>query len=155
MFRKSFETSLIISSEIIKFARKNVLCKSFSIGKKSNFNFQNRRYFEKKKSKSPQVAGPFFDLNHQSCTFCAEAVCTKAFLLEPLVLHVLCRSLVHLSLQREREEEGERERERRGDEGGREGERRQRERGGESAEAVCTPNCDAPSPDNRAKRGNE
>ena len=53
MFRKSFETSLIISSEIIKFARKIVLCKSFSIGKKSNFNFQNRRYFEKKKSKSP------------------------------------------------------------------------------------------------------
>ena len=30
MFRKSFETSLIISSEIIKFARKIVLCKSFS-----------------------------------------------------------------------------------------------------------------------------
>ena len=48
MFRKSFETSLIISSEIIKFARKIVLCKSFSIGKKSNFNFQNRGYFEKK-----------------------------------------------------------------------------------------------------------
>ena len=53
MFRKSFETSLIISSEIIKFARKIVLCKSFSIGKKSNFKFESRGYFEKKKSKSP------------------------------------------------------------------------------------------------------
>ena len=46
--------------------------------------------------------------------------------------------------------EGEREREGRGRgvervrEGGREGERRERERGGESAEAVCTTNCDAP-----------
>ena len=28
------------------------MCKSFSIGKKSNFNFQNLGYFEKKKSKS-------------------------------------------------------------------------------------------------------
>ena len=129
-------------------------------GKRSNFKFQNRGYFGKKKSNSRLVAGNFslekknlrfaetslmislqqinvpqfgknvkknfcrkkiqlqvsklgvfcdkkikiligtrklFYLNHQSCTFCAEAVCTLAFLLERLVLHVLCRRRVHLT----------------------------------------------------------
>ena len=46
-FRNSLETSIIISSEKIIFRILAVLCKTYSIGKKSNFKFQNRGYFGK------------------------------------------------------------------------------------------------------------
>ena len=48
MFRKSFETSLIISLEKDNFPYLAVLRKTFLIGKYSNFNFQNRGYFGEK-----------------------------------------------------------------------------------------------------------
>ena len=65
-----------------------VLRKTFSIGKKSNFKFQNRwekikippgrrHFFEHPEQKSHQVAGTFFETT-------SEAKCPR------LVLHVLC-----------------------------------------------------------------
>ena len=48
MFFKLAEILLIISSEKEKFLVLAVFRKTFSIGKKSNFNFQNRGYFVKK-----------------------------------------------------------------------------------------------------------
>ena len=66
IFAHFAETSLIISSEIIKFARKIVLCKTFLIGKYSNFNFQNRGYFRKKKQKSSQVGGFFVETTSEA-----------------------------------------------------------------------------------------
>ena len=44
MFRNSFETSLIISLKKDNFRILAVLRKTFSIGKKSNFKFQNRGF---------------------------------------------------------------------------------------------------------------
>ena len=49
IFLKFAKISLIISSEKEKFAVLAVFRKTFSIGQKSNFNFQNRGYFVKKK----------------------------------------------------------------------------------------------------------
>merc|ERR1712208_126684 len=48
MFFKLAEILLIISSEKEKFLVLPVFRTTFSIGKKSNFNFQNRGYFVKK-----------------------------------------------------------------------------------------------------------
>ena len=48
MFFKFPEILLIISSEKEKFLVLAVFRKTFFIGKKSNFNFQNRGYFVKK-----------------------------------------------------------------------------------------------------------
>ena len=48
MFFKLAEILLIISSEKEKFLVLAIFRKTFSIGKKSNFNFQNRGYFVKK-----------------------------------------------------------------------------------------------------------
>ena len=71
------------------------------VSKKVGFWFKflmgNRRFFEttseaKCPDKPRSGVAKLFYLNNQSCTFCAKAVCTKAFLLERLVLHVLCRS---------------------------------------------------------------
>ena len=56
MFFKLAEISLIISSKVENFLVLAVLRKTFSIGKKSNFKFQNRE-----KKKSHQVAGTFFE----------------------------------------------------------------------------------------------
>merc|ERR1711951_127836 len=85
IFRKFFETSVIISfskGNSLSFVKKK--SKTFLSGKKSNLNFQNRGFFWKKKSKSHQVAGTFFEPT-------SEAKCPR------LVLHVLCLSRVHLS----------------------------------------------------------
>ena len=69
------------------------------VSKKIGFLFKfpmgNRRFFEttseaKCPDKPRSGVAKLFYLNDQSCTFCAEKVCTKAFLLERLVLHVLC-----------------------------------------------------------------
>merc|ERR1712235_116460 len=49
MFRKSFETSLIISSKIIKFSRKIVLCKTFFLWKKIQLKFSKSGVFWEKK----------------------------------------------------------------------------------------------------------
>ena len=48
MFFKLAEILLILSSEKEKIFVLAVFWKTFSIGKKSNFNFQNRGYFVKK-----------------------------------------------------------------------------------------------------------
>ena len=78
-------------------------------------NFQNRRFFGKKKSKSHQVADTFFEAT-------SEAMCPQ------LVLHVLCCSRVHLSrVKRSARRGGKRERDR--GEGVSEGEREREGRG--------------------------
>ena len=104
MFRKSFETSLIISLKKDNLPILAVLRKKISTGKYSNFKFQksgnfgsnslqvigtfsikflmgNRRFFEttseaKCPDKPRSGVAKLFYLNHQSCTFSAEAVWT-------------------------------------------------------------------------------
>merc|ERR1712035_157525 len=73
------------------------ISKTFLRGQKSNFNFQNRGYFGKKKSKSPLVAGTFFETTR-------EAKCPR------LVLHVQCSS--HKKKKRKKKKEREKERKR-------------------------------------------
>ena len=129
--------------------------------------------FWEKKIEIPIGSRPFFWLEplvlHVLCRSRVHLIW-----LEPLVLHVLCRSRVHQSLstwttslarsvpkpcapeplERERGRGGEREREAMG---------WRRERGREKGEGErwrecrsrCSPNCDAPYLNNRAKRGNE
>merc|ERR1712081_166340 len=85
MFRKFLETSVIISlygGDSRYFGKK--ISKTFLSGKKSNFNFQNRGFCEKKKIKISPCRRHFFEPT-------SEAKCPR------LVLHVLCLSRVHLS----------------------------------------------------------
>ena len=60
MFRKSFETSLIISLKKDNLAYLAVLRETFLIGKYSNFNFK------KKTSKSRYVGGTFFETTSEA-----------------------------------------------------------------------------------------
>ena len=59
-FFKSFETSVIISLKKDNLPYLAVFRKKNSIGKYSNFKFQNRGYFEKKSQNPLWVAGTFF-----------------------------------------------------------------------------------------------
>ena len=77
MFFKLAEISLIITSKVEKFLVLAVLQKTFSIGKKSNFKFQNRKkklkftpgswhFFWNHVQKSHQVAGTFFETTSEN-----------------------------------------------------------------------------------------
>ena len=146
---------------------------NFFYRKKIQLQFSKSEVFWEKKIKIPKGSRPFFWLEplvlHVLCRSRVHLIW-----LEPLVLHVLCRSRVHQSLstwttslarsvpkpcapeplERERGRGGEREREATG---------WRRERGREKGEGEGWRECRSrvyaqlrrPSPNHRAKRGNE
>ena len=70
--------------------------KLFLAEKNQTSSLKSGGFFGKKKYKTPQVRSTFFETTSEAK--CPEKPGREAFLLEQLVLHVLCRSRVHLSL---------------------------------------------------------
>ena len=70
--------------------------KLFLAEKNQTSSLKSGGIFGKKKYKTPQVRSTFFETTSEAK--CPEKPGREAFLLEQLVLHVLCRSRVYLSL---------------------------------------------------------